>query len=113
MLRNFKIKPDLGATHCNGNEKKGQKKATKQARKQLKKKKIKQKRKKETSSVRHTRAIQRDRSSKRQVAPPPDEKIKACLTKFLKPSEAEEQGWFDHFNLRMRKLTLTPCFCAK
>ncbi len=94
-------------------KKQDQKKANKQAKKQLKKlleqhkkKKAKQKRKKKKSSVRHTRAIQRDRS-KRQLAPPPDEKVEALLSELVKPSEAEEQGWFDQFNLRIRKLTLS------
>jgi hypothetical protein len=94
-------------------EKKSRKKANKQARElvkklrqQHKKEKTKKKRKKKKSSVRHTRAIQRDRC-KRQLPPPPDEKITARLRELVKPTEAEEQGWFDQFGLRMRKLTLS------
>ncbi len=79
MLKNFEIKANLGATDRNGNEKKGQKKAKKKRKK---------------SSVRHTRAIQRDRR-KRQLAAPPDEKIKARLSELVKPSEAEEEGSVD------------------
>ena len=66
--------------------------------------KVKKRRKK--SSVRHTRAIQRDRS-KRQLASPPDEKIKARLSEWVKPTESEEQAWFIWFGLRLRKLTLS------
>jgi len=94
-------------------KKKGRKKANKQARELIKKlrqqhqkEKSRKKRKKKKSSVRHTRAIQRDRS-KRQLPPPPDEKITARLTELVKPSESEEQGWFDRFNLRIRKLSLS------
>jgi len=64
-------------------QKKDRKKSNKQAgelikelRQQHEKGKARKKRKK--SSVRHTRAIQRDRS-KRQSSPPPDEKITARL----------------------------------
>jgi len=94
-------------------KKKGRKKAGKQAqnlikklRQQHKKEKTKKKRKKKKSSVRHTRAIQRDRC-KRQLPPPPDEKITARLSELVKPTEAEEQGWFVQFGLRLRKLTLS------
>lgn len=94
-------------------KKKGRKQADKQARALLKKlrqrhqqEKAQPKRKKKKSSVRHTRAIQRDRS-KRQLAAPPDEKIKAWLSEWVKPSESEEQAWFIWFGLRLRKLTLS------
>ncbi|MEW6206684.1 MAG: IS4 family transposase [Pseudomonadota bacterium] len=94
-------------------KKKGRKKANQQAkelikklRQRHKKEKARQPRKKKKSSVRHTRAVQRDRS-KRQLAPPPDEKITARLTEWVKPTEDEEQGWFVQFGLRMRKLTLS------
>jgi len=94
-------------------KKKGRKKANKQARElikklrqQHKKEKAKKKRKKKKSSVRHTRAIQRDRS-KRPLPPPPDEKIEECLSKLVKPTEGEEKGWFAQFRLRFRKLTLS------
>jgi hypothetical protein len=94
-------------------KKKSRKKANKQTRElvkklrqQHKKGKTKKKRKKKKSSVRHTRAIQRDRC-KRQLPPPPDEKITDRLSELVKPTEAEEQGWFVQFGLRMRKLTLS------
>ena len=92
---------------------KSQKKANKQAkelirklRQRNKKEKAKKKRKKNKSSVRHTRAIQRDRRQ-RQLPPPPDEKITARLAEMVKPTEAEEQRWFIQFRLRLRKLTLS------
>lgn len=93
-------------------KKKGRKKANKQARVHIKKlrqqhkKEKAKKRKKNKSSVRHTRAIQRDRS-KRQLPPPPDEKITARLAELIKPTEGEEQGWFAQYSLRLRKLTLS------
>lgn len=94
-------------------KKKGRTQANKQARALLKKlrqrhqqEKAQPKRKKKKSSVRHTRAIQRDRS-KRQLAPPPDEKIKAQLSEWIKPTASEEQAWFSWFGLRVRKLTLS------
>jgi hypothetical protein len=94
-------------------KKKGRKKANKQARElikklrqQHKKEKAKKKRKKKKSSVRDTRAVQRDRC-KRQLAAPPDEQIKARLTELVKPTEREEQRWFAQFSLRVRKLTLS------
>jgi hypothetical protein len=58
------------------------------------------------SSVRHTRAIQRDRR-KRQLSPPPDEKITTCLSELVKPTTDEEQAWFTQFGLRLRKLSLS------
>ena len=94
-------------------KKKGQKKSNEQAkelvnklRQQHQKEKDKKKRKKKKSSVRHTRAIQRDRS-KRQLSPPPDEKITARLSELVKPTAGEEQGWFVQFGLRLRKLSLS------
>ena len=94
-------------------KKKGQKRSNKQARTLLKKlrrhhqpEQTEKNRKKKKSSVRHTRAIQRDRS-KRQLASPPDEKIKARLSEWVKPSASEEQAWFIWFGLRIRKLTLS------
>ncbi len=94
-------------------KKKGRKKASKQAkalikqlRQQHKKEKSKKKRKKKKSSVRHTRAIQRDRC-KRQLPPPPDQKITARLAELVKPTEGEEQRWFAIFGLRLRKLSLS------
>lgn len=94
-------------------KKKRRNKANKQARALVKKlrqrqkqAKTKKKRKKKKSSVRHTRAIQRDRC-KRQLPPPPDEKITARLSELVKPTAGEEQRWFAQFGLRMRKLTLS------
>ena len=90
-------------------KKKSRKKATRPAReliKKLRQRDKKEKGKKKKSSVRHTRAVQRDRS-KRQLAPPPDEKITARLTELVKPTESEEQEWFARFGLRLRKLTLS------
>lgn len=94
-------------------KKKGQKRSNKQARTLLKKlrrqhqpEQTEKNRKKKKSSVRHTRAIQRDRS-KRQLASPPDEKIKARLSEWVKPRASEEQAWFIWFGLRIRKLTLS------
>lgn len=89
--------------------KKGNKQAReliKKLRQQHKKEKAGKQRKKKKSSVRHTRAIHRDRS-KRQLPPPPDEKITARLAELVKPTESEEQRWFDRFNLRIRKLSLS------
>jgi hypothetical protein len=94
-------------------KKKGRKKSTKQARELIKKlrqrhrkAKTKQQRKKKKSSVRHTRAIQRDRT-KRPLTPPPDEKITDRLAELVKPTAGEEQGWFGQFGLRLRKLSLS------
>jgi hypothetical protein len=94
-------------------KKKSRKKANKQARELIrklcqrhKKEKAKKKRKRKKSSVRHTRAIQRDRRQ-RQLAPPPDEKITARLSELVKPTAGEEQRWFAQFGLRLRKLTLS------
>jgi len=78
----------------------------KKLRQQHKKEQARKKRKKKKSAVRHTRAIQRDRS-KRHLPPPPDEKITARLTELVKPTEREEQAWFAQFELRIRKLTLS------
>jgi len=64
------------------------------------------KKQKKKSSVRHTRAIKRDRSLRPLVAPP-DEKLTAHLSDLLKPTEEEEQTWFEQFGLRLRKLTLS------
>ena len=85
-------------------KKKSREKANKQARELVKKLRQQHKTKKK-SSARHTRAIQRDRC-KRQLPPPPDEKITARLSELVKPTEVEEQGWFIQFGLRMCQLTL-------
>lgn len=78
----------------------------KELRQQHKKEQPGKKRKKKKSSVRHTRAIQRDRR-KRQLSPPPDEKITTCLSELVKPTTDEEQAWFTQFGLRLRKLSLS------
>ena len=92
-------------------KKNNQRKESKPARDLIKKlrqreKKKAQKKKRKKSSVRHTRAVQRDRT-KRQLASPPDEKISERLRDWFKPTEGEEQGWFAQFGLRLRKLTLS------
>jgi hypothetical protein len=62
--------------------------------------------KKKKSSVRHTRAIQRDRS-KRPLVAPPDEKIAARLTEVLKPTIEEQNVSYGKLGLRKRTLTLS------
>lgn len=89
--------------------KKGQKSAREQIDKlcrQHQQAKGRKKRKKQSSSVRHTRAIQRDRT-KRPLAAPPDPKITARLAELVKPSEIEEQAGLAQFGLRWRKLGLS------
>lgn len=86
----------------------GREKAKEQIRKlrQKHQKKEQARRKKKKSTVRHTRAIQRDRS-KRQLAPPPDEKIKERMAELIKPGEEEERTGMKWYGLRMRKLSLS------
>ena len=62
--------------------------------------------KKKPSSVRHTRAIQRDRS-KRSVVAPPDEKIEHRLTELLEPAIRAQKETCKELGLRHRKLTLS------
>jgi hypothetical protein len=62
--------------------------------------------KKKKSSVRHTRAIQRDRS-KRPVVAPPDEKIEQRLTELLEPAIKAQKETYKELGLRHRKLTLS------
>jgi hypothetical protein len=62
--------------------------------------------KKKKSSVRHTRAIQRDRS-KRPVVAPPDEKIEQRLTELLEPAIQAQKETYKKLGLRHRKLTLS------
>jgi hypothetical protein len=57
------------------------------------------------SSVRHTRAIQRDQS-KRPNAPPPDEKIEALLREVIQPATLSQVAHFHELGLRERVLTL-------
>jgi hypothetical protein len=60
---------------------------------------------KKSSSVRHTRAIQRDRS-KRSPAAPPDEEVKARLTEIIHPATLNQVAHFHQLGLRERTLTL-------
>ena len=61
---------------------------------------------KKKSSVRHTRAIQRDRSKHPLVAPPPDQ-VTARLKEVILPAAQAEQDTAHHlFGVRARKLTL-------
>jgi len=60
---------------------------------------------KKPSSVRHTRAIQRDRS-KRPPQPPPDEVIAARLAEVIHPLTLGQAGHYARLGLRHRPLTL-------
>ncbi len=64
-----------------------------------------QKKKRKTSSVRHTRAIQLDRS-KRPAAAPPDEQIVARLTEIVHPATLLQLDYYRQLGLRERVLTL-------
>jgi hypothetical protein len=57
------------------------------------------------SSVRHTRAIQRDRT-KRPNSAPPDEKIEARLTEIIHPATLNQVAYFHDLGLRERTLNL-------
>lgn len=57
------------------------------------------------SSVRHTRAIQRDRSKRPPVAPP-DEQVKARLTELIHPATLAQVEAYRAMGLRHRVLTL-------
>jgi hypothetical protein len=57
------------------------------------------------SSVRHTRAIQRDRA-KHPVATPSDEQIQARLTEIVHPATLAQVNYFHHLGLRERTLGL-------
>jgi hypothetical protein len=57
------------------------------------------------SSVRHTRAIQRDRV-KHPVATPSDEQIQARLTEIVHPATLAQVNYFHHLGLRERTLGL-------
>jgi hypothetical protein len=57
------------------------------------------------SSVRHTRAIQRDRS-KRPVAAPPDPQVVERLTELIHPATLAQLDHFRQLGLRQRLLTL-------
>lgn len=60
---------------------------------------------KKPSSVRHTRAIQRDRG-KRPLTAPPDEQIIARLTELVHPATLAQVAHFHELGLRERVLTL-------
>src|SRR3954447_25397254 len=60
---------------------------------------------KKSSSVRHTRAIQRDRSKRLPVAPP-DPVIAAHLTELIHPATLAQLDHFRQLGLRERVLTL-------
>lgn len=60
---------------------------------------------KKPSSVRHTRAIQRDRG-KRPLSAPPDEQINARLTELVHPATLAQVAHFHERGLRERILTL-------
>jgi len=61
--------------------------------------------KKKPSSVRHTRAVQRDRT-KRPPSAPPDEHIVARLTELIHPATLRLVGYYQQLGLRERILTL-------
>ncbi len=60
---------------------------------------------KKPSSVRHTRAVQRDRT-KRPVVGPPDEEVAERLTEIIHPATLEQVAHFHRRGLRERTLTL-------
>src|SRR5262245_42733523 len=60
---------------------------------------------KKPSSVRHTRAIQRDRSKRPPVAPP-DPVVAARLTELIHPATLAQLDHFRALGLRERTLTL-------
>jgi hypothetical protein len=61
--------------------------------------------KKKPSSVRHTRAVQRDRT-KRPPSAPPDEHIVARLTELIHPATLQLVSYYQQLGLRERLLTL-------
>jgi len=60
---------------------------------------------KKTSTVRHTRAIQRDRS-KRVASVPPDEQVVARIHEIVHPATLAQVGVYQQMGLRARILTL-------
>jgi hypothetical protein len=60
---------------------------------------------KKSSSVRHTRAVQRDRS-KRPLVDAPDEQVVARLQEIIHPATLSQVGHFHQEGLRERTLTL-------
>jgi hypothetical protein len=61
--------------------------------------------KKKASSVRHTRAIQRDRSKRPTVAPP-DDQVAERLTEIVHPATLAQLDYYRQLGLRERILTL-------
>ena len=61
--------------------------------------------KKKASSVRHTRAIQRDRSKRPAGALPPGQ-IETQLTEFVHPATLAQLDYYQRLGLRERVLTL-------
>src|SRR5512134_1423014 len=61
--------------------------------------------KNKASSVRHTRAIQRDRT-KRPLSAPPDEQITARLIEVVHPATLQLISYYHQLGLRERLLTL-------
>ena len=61
--------------------------------------------KEKKSSVRHTRAIQRDRT-KRPITAPPDEEIVERLTSLVYPATLAQVDYYHQLGLRERSLTL-------
>lgn len=57
------------------------------------------------STVRHTRAIQRDRT-KRPAVPPPDEKVEEVLTELIHPATYAQVAHYQRLGMRERTLTL-------
>src|SRR2546425_1222763 len=57
------------------------------------------------SSVRHTRAIQRDRILHPSIAPP-DEKVEAVLTELIHPATYAQVAHYQRLGMRERTLTL-------
>ena len=63
------------------------------------------KKKRKASRVRHTRAVQLDRS-KRPAAAPPDEQVVARLTEIVHPATLAQLDYYRQLGLRERVLTL-------
>ncbi len=60
---------------------------------------------KKPSSVRHTRAIQRDRTMQPMVGPP-DEEVSARLTELVHPATLSQVAHYHELGLRERTLNL-------
>lgn len=71
-----------------------------------KKKRTNKRQRKKKSTVRHTRAIQRDRS-KRPVIAPPDEEVQQRMKELLMPAIEAQKELYKKLGLRNRTLTLS------